>query len=995
MPTFTPTSGGNEPDLSIIRGNPRGTLAELEKQKGHASRLTFLNDALRRFGEPASALSYLIQGDLKGAGGSLADIVLPHERTRTIGLSDVPILRQATGQLPWYLRGPARFGLDVAGDPLTYLTFGASSVGRKAGMAAAERLAVDALKAGRAPTITERAMASARAAEEIYPTLGRGVTIGARIPFTRNASIDLARVNIPSLKDRLPKSAQRYLDTMSADGSALQNLRAGTRKSLLPSRGVDRKTNFVLQSIRRAAAAETTEFTKAADDLARDIYTRARDIRTSGGEKITAKELSDQITRHLDDPDRVALPPMAQDLAARARQLLDDIGGRELMDGIERGAVSNYVPHMMADRASLQRFRDSNPNLGAASADHPFFVHERARPDLRISDVERGGYKLETDISTLIKARASASANARIKRVSEKMIAARGVKAVEDVPDVARLAPEDVARTPLVQAADREVRTLEAAARTLANLPGAAQQRRVINARLVTAKKRAAAARETAANTANSKAAAKAEKIIAANEKALARPGRVVSKAELQRLGQKGWAEIDHSHSYLTGILLSKEDREILARVHDMIGDSMRDPNAAQRFIQRLGSSWKRMALATPGFHIRNMYDDGIRSWFAGARNPYSFVQAHRILTGSEGAINLGKGRRMTAQELRDAARDWGVTDLGYVRNDVMAFEQQSAKTAFLRHGAGRRVNLLRGMEQIGEYRENVFRMNLFLERLKAGDSIPVAAKTTRDFLFDYGEVGVMVDVGRRYWMPFITYTSKVIPSTIKTFAQNPRIPAHIGMLMDTANETAIEEGANPDLSQLPAGMESSVLLPPALSGPLQAALGGRSGVPDAEAPTLMVNPEGIAGFTQLNLLDPRNWKGRIVGGMVNPFLIKPIEAMTDYSFYYNRGQREGALANANLVHKWLNRIPGDLPGVDLFGMKKDSITKEPRLGVSMEFATLLGLLPPVGQVSSALAPLDDGGAGSNLGAARYWGGLPVTSFDRAREAYWAARNKE
>lgn len=1032
---------------------------------GHASKLTFVSDVLRRAGEPASAVAWLAQGKPGKAGGNLADIFRVHPTTQTIGLSDVPVIHRATASLPWYVRGPLRFGIDVAGDPLTYLSFGGGAALKDAGKVAAEQLAKDAAAHGGRPLITDVAKAAVTdLAEQAAAKAGKkGLQVSARVPLTRDLSIPLFR--IPSIP--LPATARQYTEKLA---QALDT----PGQWVKPTRGVSKGTNYIAQTVRRYAQQETGHFTRMADALNAEVYARAAHL--PKGTQILPEETIQALEatgvkglrgngvapryRQL----RAAVTLTAEgvpgfqaivgvtDLAAKLKQHLTDLGQRELADGIERGSVAgDYVPHMLADKSQLDRFTLDHPDMTASAADHPFFVHERSQPGQTIMDLVHAGYRMELDPGQLLKARAAASAKARIKRTMDQVFAERGVKALQEIPatdaqraaanqspDVAaardrlsaaqteaaksherfrefrdsqvvgsedalrraetralaeatapEITPQMVARDPKVAAARREVATTQTALRMTDGVKGVSAQRRALTVRLQAAQRRAAQAEQALTTRVTSKATAKAEQVMAANEKLLSRPGRVVSATELAQKAQDGWRGLDTSHSYLTGVLLSPKDQKELQQVHQWIADSMRQPAAAQRFLLRLQSMWKRYALLTPGFQERNALDDGLRSWFFGARNPVSYMQAAQALRGGKAAIKLGKGRVVPMERVLEDARSWGVIDLGFVASDVRPFEQ-GGRGISTTLGRGRFLNAARGAEKVGNARENWMRMGLFLEQLKRGYSVPRAAEMTRKALFDYGEVSAFTDTARRYWIPFITYSSKVIPQTMRLWAENPRIPSHIGMLTRQVNQTAVEEGANPDLSQLPAGKEMAMLLPPQIADPLANVLGGKSRVPGAPAPTLMVNPEGVFGYTQGNMLDPRN-ASQTASNMLTPFLTKPYEVLSNHSLYYGRDYHPGERLRANLVEQALAKVPG-LGGA--FGPKYDKLSGTTTTGIDPRIHALLSLIPTIGQVSSAGSMLDQGGSGSSLSAARYWLGIPITSFDRAQAAYWAARGK-
>ena len=912
-------------------------------------------DLLRRTAEPASAVAYLASGDTRGAGESLLDIFRPQEKQRTIGLSDVPAIHKLTQGLPWYVRAPTRFAIDVAGDPLTYVTFGAAGVGKGAAGSATKTIGrgeselvarlvrQGAGKTGpeRLPMLQDLARAAARTAAE-KNGLDRALQVGLRAPWSREKGITLGGVNLSKLGRGL-----------GLDGGAAAGLKQSTRSSFLPSRGASSGMRHIHQTLRRAGEVEARAWQKEAQDLGKRIYQRAR------ANNVTPQDLNRLIARHLDDPTAHQAPGFAQDLVDETRAIFDRIGARELQDGVRRGELENYVPHViLKDPGQRARTAYNDP---IAAFENPGFARERAAKTFAQLDAQ--GIKYETNIERLIEHRALASTRTRVKHaVDTATFEQHGVgrNLATNPDDVQAL---DDARTAFITATD-EYRRAQAAG---------VKGKRLAELR---------AARAKATNQLR-RAAKPVDKAAAIDAKLQALPVKRLSgtKAEWRALRQ-GWDEVPTAPRYKDARLPPDVARDLKA-VHSAIGDSMRNPVAPLRFMRSLSGTWKRLALATPGFHARNQLDDGLRAWWAGARNPQSWGQSARILRGTQGTVRIG-GKTMRGDELLDLARAHGVIDVGFVAQEAASSESRGlARSGVMRHGAGRYGNALKLSEDVGGFREDWNRLALFLERLKAGDNAVQAAEVTRKFLFDYGDIGAFVNTARRYWTPFITYATKAIPAVAGEFARHPGRMSHIY----AAQRGAWQEAGMPDMSELAPEDRLALPLPPQLSELLSKVTGAQ---PDAEGnyPTLLLNPNRVMSYATLNdLANVRGWRGveQQVSGYLSPFVKAPMEFIPGRSMYF--GNNFPKRQKANAVETLISMATG---GVG-FGDKKDPYTGDNVLGINPRYSYALRMLPQVGQVSSvlALAPgLRGTNTSGNLPALRTTLGLPITSVDRAKRRW-------
>lgn len=424
-----------------------------------------------------------------------------------------------------------------------------------------------------------------------------------------------------------------------------------------------------------------------------------------------------------------------------------------------------------------------------------------------------------------------------------------------------------------------------------------------------------------------------------------------------------------------------------LERVHAQITPLVKDDDALERtriFLKKLTSRWKGLALLSPGYHIRNLYDDGIRAYWAGARNPMSFAQAARVQLGRDGSLRIGK-EVWRNDEIARRAEVYGVLDTGWVRSETESSDEFLRRKGLQGPGKG---PLARGSQAVGNFRENNLRLGTWLELLKAGKSPDEAARIVREYLFEYGKTSLFIDRARSFWFPFITFPSKAIPFTLREFARRPGRGANFAKVIQASNEA----GGDPDLSLLPAGSQSS------FAAPVPKLLSRLIGAPTDQP--MLVNPERLFAAGSLNLLDPRVARARqnVLGGLLNPFMRVPLEMAANKSFYL--GTDLPSLARSTPAIDQIARvvpIPSYVPAGQPYGytkagapkIKRDFYTGQPVGGYSSYLDSILRLLPAYGQAAS-ITP--GGSSSAQLGAARFFFGVPVAPFDRAKALYRVQR---
>jgi hypothetical protein len=969
--------------------------------------------------------------------------------------------------------------IDIATDPLTYLTFGAGAAPKAAVTAATRQASMRIAAMDRLLTPAEIARVAAPVARAEADAPAR-IGVGFRVPFTRGKVVPIAS------SEKVPAWFAKQGERAPA---RLQDSTSEMAKFFAADRGASKAVSVVHQAARRNAEVWRRKFARDARRLDIEMDQIGKGLGLKPG------EAGKQVAFAIDNPDKY-LPTLPAELAepmARAQAMLGELNRLEIAAKIEKGQRPNYLPHVLANRSRKDREgldRAFGKNAGAL--DNPFFVKARATNNLD-EFLEAGtkyGFTPELNVSKIIERRAAASFKAqekkaiddaifnmygkkppKVERVDvetpalaleqeqirlERLMSREGGKPEAEAASMARqrLTEAHAAVRAAQRTRDpelvREARgRLEAArAEVQAPVPITAadevadagevekairrakqavtrQEKRLAKAQRQKSKpairdaeaalRRARANERRAAIALNVKRAqyggaprnivaqvkrvqkqqaklAKAEReagaVVAANKRLAERPGQFAATKEEYELAKETWREIKNATKYHEGTLLPDEIAKGLDRVHDAISATIKDEDglaAVGKFMANLGARWKALALLSPGYHIRNQIDDGWRAWMAGARDPLTYARAARIVPHPERLVGMaadtvepggplfkfGK-ERLTRKEILDRVESMGGINTGFVPSEIGSSMDTVARRAVQGPGRG---PFVRASSEWGQYRENVMRLFVVMERVNAGDDLFTAVGKANEYLFDYGQVGKFVEVARRFWVPFITFPSKAIPFTLKQAATRPGLLANISKGISASNYAA----GDPDLSQLPPWLRSGFAIPEI--GPL------RKIIQAPEDQPLILNPERVSSWASLNLLDPRPkqaWSN-VVGGMVNPLATTPAEIITGFDNFFVRPG--SPVTKQGPLIRWLHEQGLPLPGV---ADKTDAYTGATVPGYATWLDKTLSLLPVFGQASGALP----GGSTETprLGPFKYATGLPITPYDRAKAAFFADR---
>lgn len=467
-----------------------------------------------------------------------------------------------------------------------------------------------------------------------------------------------------------------------------------------------------------------------------------------------------------------------------------------------------------------------------------------------------------------------------------------------------------------------------------------------------------------------------ARKVVRENQALAARPGAPSSYGEYRELVEQGWQT--HTSKYHRDTLLPPETAEVVRKVDAEMARLIGSDSAVEafgRFFNQTGAAWKSLQLMTPRYHLRNILDDGLADWLAGARNPVSYTQAARIKRGGGGFVTI-KGRKVPDEQILAWAETQGVLHQGFA-----AWEVAKQQEAGLRGRLAGRISppgsgrLARGSRKLGEIREDWTRLGLFIEMLKKGEDPIEAGLTVRRWRYDYADLSPALMRARAVALPFLTFTWKTIPLLGHLLVTRPGAYSKTNMIAEWLNE----EGGRPDRSLLAPWAADSFAVP--APDAVKRAYQGDPNEP------ILFNPRITFRYADLEMLNPRpEALSRNLGGMLGPAVV-PVTALTGYSFFRGRQIRPGERTRAPALIEAMNNVGIPIPG---YGPKRDAFTKQEVPGYSARLHDILATFPPF-QQTGAMIP-GGGITDSQRGFWRWGTGLNLSPEQRDRALFYATR---
>jgi hypothetical protein len=336
------------------------------------------------------------------------------------------------------------------------------------------------------------------------------------------------------------------------------------------------------------------------------------------------------------------------------------------------------------------------------------------------------------------------------------------------------------------------------------------------------------------------------------------------------------------------------------------------------RGLDRIQNGWKRLALTTPGYLVRNFAGDLFNAY----TDENSLRLAKNVLKGrgvlkelgdyERAGRKLGKalpeGKRslkLTPEQLQSVATELGVKpeELVLAGGKINALQMAvlAEKAGAIRQGRildlveTRRLSKIRGVKggtrpfaEAAKRVEDTVRIATFLGGLERGLTVREAATRVAQKHFDYGDLTDFEKTVARRVMPFYTWTARNMPFQAQAIVKAPGKYAHV--------EAAREEGRKQ--AGLPVGYEQGLNPFEARQGSIPIKVGGKVYTASLAAP-----------FTDLN--DVVNFIRHPTGAPLQKFgeQAGPLKVFGELAFNYSLFYRE-PIDKAGR-EKTLTEVPG------------------------------------------------------------------------------------
>lgn len=189
--------------------------------------------------------------------------------------------------------------------------------------------------------------------------------------------------------------------------------------------------------------------------------------------------------------------------------------------------------------------------------------------------------------------------------------------------------------------------------------------------------------------------------------------------------------------------------------------------NKAIEGFDKVQNIWKAQALVAPAYHIRNMAGNLWNNYLAGV-SPTDYGYAAKVQKQMKSGKFTGK-----IGQLVDEMEKHGVIGNGQYGGDItQAIDDQigmGTLNPFSQRFIGYKAN-----KAVGSVVEDNARMAHYLTKRRSGFNAEEAAKSVKQYLFDYGDLTWAEKNVMKRIMPFYTWTSKNIPMQVEAAFNNP-----------------------------------------------------------------------------------------------------------------------------------------------------------------------------------------------------------------------------
>jgi ribosomal protein S18 acetylase RimI-like enzyme/tetratricopeptide (TPR) repeat protein len=312
--------------------------------------------------------------------------------------------------------------------------------------------------------------------------------------------------------------------------------------------------------------------------------------------------------------------------------------------------------------------------------------------------------------------------------------------------------------------------------------------------------------------------------------------------------------------------------------------------NVALQAFDKAQSTFKGVALATPGYLVRNVLGDAFNA--AVHENP--FTLARNVVKGQKALNALGryeKANRVFEKALTKDKRTIKLSKeqaaaLGTTKTEIPAMQAAllAEKMGVIRQGrflelieeGAKRPRGTHAWENAVKRVEDSVRMTTFMGSLHRGLDPSEAAANASKIHFDYGDLTGAEKNFMRRLMPFYTFTSRNLPLQVEGILKHPGKYAAVAHARDEGRKQ----------SGLPIGFESGLSPYEMRQGGIPFKFGGKQYTLSVGSPFVDLNDTARALATE-NPGKGIAALGQKVAELSSPILKTPVELAANYSFFY------------------------------------------------------------------------------------------------------------
>ncbi len=235
---------------------------------------------------------------------------------------------------------------------------------------------------------------------------------------------------------------------------------------------------------------------------------------------------------------------------------------------------------------------------------------------------------------------------------------------------------------------------------------------------------------------------------------------------------------------------------------------------------------WKTLAtVVSPGFHFRNFISNTSNSWLGGNKNPLNYMDAAKSIKnkinpkGGTNMITTQGGEKVTGSWIVDEAVKRRVLGTGWFgsagelggKSIKETLEPTTDRVLRGLNPLSSDSYLARGGKKLGVTVEEYSRLAHFIDVFKKTGDLDLAAEETFKYLFDYGDLTAFWKNVMNRVFPFGTWMRK---NTALQFEQLIKQPAKFGLIGKAKKLIeSISEGVKPDETFLPEWLKEEVAI--------------------------------------------------------------------------------------------------------------------------------------------------------------------------------------